>query len=244
VEAAEVFDALDHNGDGVITRQQFLDGVLDKAAVAELQGLKLRELRKRAKEAGVSAEALEAAMDDDEPEAAVIAMLVAAGPKAANAGGDTDTTPTYQDVVRRSSSPWRPLEVHRAVQTVAAGGAAEAASAAAAASLHPAKALGDRAPVEFRTAARPKAEPRALLSDFRAYLGTVRPILITRRAGHSRARSGGGRTRRCRTCTAPRSGRRARRRRSRCLVTRTITTACIAVGRCYDAFGDIGTSLP
>ena len=49
----------------------------------ELQGLTLRELRKRAKEAGVGATALESAMDEDEPEAAVIELLMNAAPSAA-----------------------------------------------------------------------------------------------------------------------------------------------------------------
>eukprot|EP01046_Picozoa_sp_COSAG06_P014490 COSAG06_NODE_900_length_11658_cov_9.850852_4_plen_1819_part_00 len=44
---------------------------------AELQGMLLRDLRKRAKEVGVSGNMLDNAMDDDDPEAAVIELIVA-----------------------------------------------------------------------------------------------------------------------------------------------------------------------
>jgi hypothetical protein len=48
----------------------------DAAILEELQGLKLGELRKRAKVAEIDAAKLEDAMDEDEPEAAVIALLL------------------------------------------------------------------------------------------------------------------------------------------------------------------------
>ena len=53
------------------------ESAVEASLVSELQGLKLRELRKRAKEHGVGAEQLDEAMDADEPEAAVIELLVA-----------------------------------------------------------------------------------------------------------------------------------------------------------------------
>jgi hypothetical protein len=49
----------------------------DKAALlSELQGLRLRELRQRAKEIGVSSEDLDSAMDADEPDATLIELIV------------------------------------------------------------------------------------------------------------------------------------------------------------------------
>ena len=49
----------------------------ETALVSELQGLRLKELRQRAKEVGITAEELDTAMDSDEPEAAVIELIVA-----------------------------------------------------------------------------------------------------------------------------------------------------------------------
>ena len=43
----------------------------------ELRGMKLGALSKRAKQDGVSVERLEEAQDDDEPKAAVIALILA-----------------------------------------------------------------------------------------------------------------------------------------------------------------------
>ena len=44
--------------------------------LAELQGMRLKDLRKRAKKDGVSGDALDSAMDADEPQAAVIELIV------------------------------------------------------------------------------------------------------------------------------------------------------------------------
>eukprot|EP01046_Picozoa_sp_COSAG06_P063118 COSAG06_NODE_14526_length_1149_cov_3.281905_1_plen_383_part_11 len=49
----------------------------EQRLLSELQGMRLRDLRKRAKEVGVGSDALENAMDSDEPEASVIELIVA-----------------------------------------------------------------------------------------------------------------------------------------------------------------------
>ena len=51
---------------------------IESALMSELQGLRLKDLRKRAKDCGVAAEVLEGAMDDDSPEGAVIGLVLAA----------------------------------------------------------------------------------------------------------------------------------------------------------------------
>eukprot|EP01043_Picozoa_sp_COSAG02_P040569 COSAG02_NODE_3294_length_6996_cov_21.108743_5_plen_405_part_00 len=64
------------------------------ALQAELQGLKLKDLRQRAREAGMSSAELEAAMDTDEPESTLISYVMQAhtggapGAPAAAAAGD------------------------------------------------------------------------------------------------------------------------------------------------------------
>eukprot|EP01046_Picozoa_sp_COSAG06_P021451 COSAG06_NODE_1614_length_8932_cov_4.428507_1_plen_1634_part_10 len=81
----EAMDA-DEPKDAVIELILAIDGpssqVPDAAAVeqrllTELQGMRLRDLRKRAKEVGVGSDALENAMDSDEPEATVVELIVA-----------------------------------------------------------------------------------------------------------------------------------------------------------------------
>ena len=52
-------------------------GASDAALLSELQGLRLKDLRKRAKDMGTTSEELEAAMDEDEPEKAVIGLILA-----------------------------------------------------------------------------------------------------------------------------------------------------------------------
>lgn len=52
-------------------------GATQRALKAELQQLKMPELRKRAVAAGASSDAIEAARDDDEPKEAIIALVLA-----------------------------------------------------------------------------------------------------------------------------------------------------------------------
>ena len=84
------------------------------ALVSELETLKLRELRQRAKEEGIAAEELEDAMDTDEPEAAVIAWLVAqhkvrgaGGGRPGRGGGEVQALdrPHHGNVGARSKPP-------------------------------------------------------------------------------------------------------------------------------------------
>ena len=84
------------------------------ALVSELETLKLRELRQRAKEEGIAAEELEDAMDTDEPEAAVIAWLVAqhqarvaGGGRPGRGGGELQALdrPHHGNVGARSKPP-------------------------------------------------------------------------------------------------------------------------------------------
>ena len=49
----------------------------EEALRSELEGLRLKELRQRAREVGVSGEQLESAMDTDEPEASLIELVLA-----------------------------------------------------------------------------------------------------------------------------------------------------------------------
>ena len=56
-----------------------LGGESDDATLrAELSGLRLKELRQRARERGIGAEALEEAADSEEPKAAVVELLLRA----------------------------------------------------------------------------------------------------------------------------------------------------------------------
>ena len=57
----------------------------EQRLLSELRGMRLRELRKRAKEVGVSSNTLESAMDSDEPEGTVIDLIVA---RSGSAGED------------------------------------------------------------------------------------------------------------------------------------------------------------
>jgi hypothetical protein len=52
-------------------------GATQRALKAELQQLKMPELRKRAAAAGVSGDAIEEARDEDEPKEAIIALVLA-----------------------------------------------------------------------------------------------------------------------------------------------------------------------
>ena len=52
-------------------------GAAQRALKAELQQLKMPELRKRAAAVGVSSDAIEEARDDDEPKKAIIALVLA-----------------------------------------------------------------------------------------------------------------------------------------------------------------------
>ena len=49
----------------------------DKSLLSELEGMRLKDLRTKARESGVSAQQLASAMDSGEPEQSVIAMIVA-----------------------------------------------------------------------------------------------------------------------------------------------------------------------
>ena len=56
-----------------------LGGESDDATLrAELSGLRLKELRQRARDRGIGAEALEEAADSEEPKAAVVELLLRA----------------------------------------------------------------------------------------------------------------------------------------------------------------------
>ena len=52
----------------------------DQALAAELGGLKRSQLRKRAGASGVSAEEIDAALDSDDPQGALVRLIVAATP--------------------------------------------------------------------------------------------------------------------------------------------------------------------
>jgi hypothetical protein len=61
----------------------------------ELESLRLKELRSRAKAAGHSAELLEEAMDDDEPKAAVIELLLSPAPRVVAQPREPEPEPTF-----------------------------------------------------------------------------------------------------------------------------------------------------
>eukprot|EP01046_Picozoa_sp_COSAG06_P029309 COSAG06_NODE_2708_length_6408_cov_2.142970_1_plen_1860_part_00 len=82
VEAGLLEDAMDDDDPKGAVVQLLLD--IESAAERarkDLEGMRLKELRTRAKEAGHSAELLEEAMDNDEPKAAVIELLLSPAPR-------------------------------------------------------------------------------------------------------------------------------------------------------------------
>jgi hypothetical protein len=81
-------DLLEDAADSDDPKQAVIQLLLDIKSAAEdtrreLEGLRLKELRSRAKDAGHSAELLEEAADSDEPKAAVIELLLSPAPRAA-----------------------------------------------------------------------------------------------------------------------------------------------------------------
>ena len=71
------------------------------AAHLELSGLRLKELRDRAKDAGHSAALLEEAADSDDPKAAVVALLLSSVPRATQ---QSEPEPSPSPAPRRTAA--------------------------------------------------------------------------------------------------------------------------------------------
>eukprot|EP01052_Picozoa_sp_SAG31_P019379 SAG31_NODE_1409_length_8471_cov_12.764931_2_plen_441_part_00 len=106
--AAELEDAMDSDDPEDVLRSwlvaQHVSSTRAQATLqSELQGLKLKDLRKRAKARGVSPANLEEAMDADDPESAVVGLLLAIESEARD-GPQNSRADTVGDVAHLGSA--------------------------------------------------------------------------------------------------------------------------------------------